>query len=382
MFLIFLVHFTLMIVIIFLGSIILFRIEHNYIVHKARSDLDLLLTFICFSVFLVVELFTLLLFLFEDFFPNTRFTFDPFFFHVYHSISTGSLIAGAMIISTFLIWIVKSAGVTFKISKWELIIISGLFFLIMYLDIFESKIHYLGDYPIIIINYPILSFTSIVVIIFLMALNLLPPYLRFLGLATVKQFTSKNDDSLKYSILMLIGILVYIFYVTIRNHFVNSWTFLIILDIVLIISFSVGVFTSFSYGFSELMLCAINIKSLYIIHSSGKLINARDFKKMRSYHENIFGAFLISINAMVKEIRTEGGLVEQLVLKNDETIIFQAGIHCSGIIIAKKFNNLFKEKLGILIGCLDNHKKEKIKQWNEPSKEILSYIQNKLEELF
>ncbi len=317
----------------------------------------------------------------ESIFPGYQFEFDPLVQMIYFTICL--TFAGISISFTLyaMIRILTIAHGPVTVGKWLYVALNVLLVVLFSSILQSSSFNDLGNYKTVIstdwlvgaIVFPIsfvLAFLTVNLSFF--------PFLRNQG--KMLNINLKKDQL--YGLLVNLVIILYALGLGIRIYLGTNWDAIGIADFFFlsstIIAVSLGIFS----GFGESLLCLRNIESIYFVHQSGKLIYTRKFFPESLFDEEFFGAFLLIINEITKEIRKSGGTISQIVLEDNSEIIFWKGTFIQGILITKIYNPLFNKKLQELVAKIEQKIGSDLETWSGKKLELDQQIDGMIRDLF
>ena len=310
-------------------------------------------------------------------FPQILENFDLNLLYNLHSISIVFIITGAVILIKFMNIFIKSANIKRSFKNGNNILIVILIVILVYINIFETEIIKINDYPFIVVKPILFSMISTLVIVGIILSTVAPQYFKSIDLLVSKKISKGKKEEFIYSSLIAIAIISLVGGVILRINLGINWSIIIFCDLILLFAAILCLMTSFTYGFGESMQGHLFLRAIFISHYSGKLIFSYNFTKHKEFKDEFVGPFLIAINSIVQEIRTKGTYIERLVLEDNSEIILSIGEYARGILITEEFNPTFKEKLDLLINTIESEVKKVIKDWSEYN----TIVQKRIEEL-
>ena len=313
--------------------------------------------------------------------PNTfnnltieRLTVIPF-------INLGCILIGVLIVIKFMKNLLKLAGMDYKIEIWKWVSIFSLSLILLYLSLFEVQLIDIEGFRVLLMKPVLLNSIVSLICSLIVCLIIAPLYLKFGKILKQKKSGRKKAVS-RFSTLIATSLFTFVICILLRIHFGNNWNSIIIIDFCMLFAICLSFIASLIYGFGEEMLCIVNLEELYITHKSGKLIHVEKFIDRKTTKESLISAFFMAINSMLQEIRTEGNIIERLVLDDKSEIILSFGHYIRGILIVNKYNHLFIDKLNLLIKEMEEKYDSKLKEWTTGSSDLSIRIKQLIGKLF
>lgn len=323
----------------------------------------------------------MLMIILDDTIPGIHLEYERLPQLIYFQVCILLLGFGLLISLYAMIWMLKKSRAPENIKKWQIGTFS-IVLLLLFISTFQSvSLQRLDRYTFVISNNWILDSLLFIASYLIMYLTVNQRYFPFLK----KQADLLNINSRRnkgYGILVNLVMSLYAGGIAIRIYFGTTWGIILIADIVFLLSSISTLVLSFFPGFGESLLCVRNMESIYIVHQSGKLIYSRKFFPESTFDEEFFGAFLIIINEITKEIRSTGGRISQIVLEDDSEIIMVKGEFTQGVLITKTYNTLFIKKLRDFVGKIEKTIGSDLQNLSGKRLELDQQIEKLLRDLF
>ncbi len=378
---IFISHFIITCVICGIGSFALLKLLVIVIKRKLISEKYVFVSLYLLYSFSYYDFLIMLMPNLESIFPGYHLEFDPLVQMIYFTICL--TFAGTSISFTLyaMIRILTIAHGPVTAGKWLYVALNVLLLFLFISILQSSSLHDLEGYKTIISTdwmIGVIIFPISFVLAFLTVNLSFFPFLRNQG--KILNINIKKDQI--YGLLINLVIILYALGLGFRIFLGTNWDAIEIADVFFLSSTIIAVSLGIYSGFGESLLCLRNMESIYIVHQSGKLIYSRKFFPESLFDEEFFGAFLLIINEITKEIRTRGGTISQIVLEDNSEIIFWKGDFIEGILITKIYNPLFIKKLQELVCKIEQKIGSDLETWSGKRLELDQQIDGVIRDLF
>ncbi len=280
-----------------------------------------------------------------------------------------------------MMWMLKMVRVPKNIKPWQFILINVLLLGTYIQILLSSSVYNMDGYTVIVSDSWIIGSVLIVSAFSIMFLIINLKFFPFLKKQT-KYLKISSRKNLFYGILINLIVEFYATGLYIRIYFGTSWDTILVADFLFLISTTSALVVGFFPGIGESLLCLRNMESVFIFHQSGKLIYSRKLFPGATFDEEFFGAFLLIINEITKEIRTTGGRISQIVLEDNSEIVMWKGEFIQGVLITKTYNPLFINKLQDLVVKIEKKMGVALKYWTGKHLELDQQIESMIKDLF
>ncbi len=288
---------------------------------------------------------------------------------------------GLVLVPYGLIRIFKMARAPVNVKIWQFAAIAFPLLVLFILILQSSSLVNIGDYTAVISDNWVLGMLLFGISGTMMFLTLNLKFFPFLRNQARNLNINIRKDQF-YAMLVNFAIALFAVGFAIRIYFGTTWENILVADLFLLASTIIALILGFFSGFGETLLCLRNMESIYIVHQSGKLIYTRRFFPESLFDEEFFGAFLLIINEITKEIRSKGGRISQIVLEDNSEIIQWKGDFIQGVLITKTYSPLFIKKLRDLVTNIERNVSSDLKNWTGERLELDQQIEGMLRELF